>query len=534
LAGNRALPQLIEPHGAAETKLRAPRQISIWEVAMGRFTIVCAVMALVPGTVLAEEARRAPNTVRYRVTAPAVSGPAGNATVYTRALIAKDGVGTVEIATAPFGTVATAPITFVQVRALRPSGGVAFARNFTDTRIGTLLWPFADLAAGQKLQLDVHVDDNTVPRTDVAMLEDVVRLRPDLRVTAVKVPPRILTGVPAIITATVNENNGETGARATCMLIVDNVPVDYIQNMWVDRGDSVSCAFTYAFGSEGSHAVRVAVTNVEPWDWDDANNTFERTVEVVAPFRTFDSYYVGAGESTETQSGYHKVSYTYAGSPVTGEDYLREGRFTSWSQGIDVNAHVTHRWSFPIASIDVVASDETGTRLASHITDLAETSSSNYPNYQWSCGSRGDGSARRSTYAYACSVHNELGDWSSLLFLQHDGAVTYASLEYDRTWSGNPDNVTGYKYYWNDNHTEGSGDLVPYGSNLLVTATVSSAGFYDGIEATLTMGAWTTTRWDEPVRCGVDTYSWGTASYCTDFHDVKTSRYSVITGGIWP
>jgi hypothetical protein len=75
---------------------------------------------------------------------------------------------------------------------------------------------------------------------------------------------------------------------------------------------------------------------------------------------------------------------------------------------------------------------------------------------------------------------------------------------------------------------------VPYGSNLLVTATVSSAGFYDGIEATLTMGAWTTARWDEPLRCGVDTYSWGTTSYCTDFHDVKTGRYSVITGGIWP
>jgi hypothetical protein len=501
---------------------------------MGRLTMLCAVTALVPGTLLAQEPRRAPNAVPYRATASVVSGPAGNATVYTRALVAKDGAGTVEISTAPFGTWATVPITFVQVRALRPSSGVAFVRNFTDVKQGSLLWPSADLVVGQRLQLDVHVDDKTLPRTDVAVLEDVVRRRPDLRVTALKVQPRVRTGVPAIITATVNENNGEIGARANCTLFVDDVPVDEVQNMWVDRGDSVSCGFTHAFASEGLHAMRVAVTAVAPSDWDAANNTLEQTVEVAAPFRTFDSYYVGAGEYTETTSGSHNISYVFAGSPVTGEDIVREGNSQFWQQGIDIDAHVTHRWAFPIASIDLVASDETGIRMASHITDLAETSSSNYPDYQWSCGSRGDNSARRSTYVYACSVHNEYGDWSSLLVLQHDGAVTYTSHEYDRTWSGAPDNVTGYKYYWNENRTEGSGNLVVFGANLVVTATVSSGGFYDGVEVTLPMGAWTTLRWDEPLRCGTSTYDGVTISQCSEFHYLRTGRYSVLTGGIWP
>ena len=501
---------------------------------MGRLTMLCAVTALVPGTLLAQEPRRAPNAVPYRVTAPGVSGRAGNATVYTRALVAKDGFGTVEISTAPLDTWATLPITFVQVRGLRPSGGVAFARNFTDVRQGSLLWPNAPLAPGQKLQLDVHVDDNTVPRTDVAFLEDVVRRRPDLRVIDVKVQPRVRTGVPAIITATVNENNGEVGARANCTLFVDDVQVDEVQNMWVDRGDRVSCAFSHAFGSEGAHAVRVAVTAVQPGDWDNDNNTFERTVDVAPAFRTFNSYYVSAGEYTETQSGFHRISYTFAGSPLTGEDIVRGGNAFSWQQGIDVDAHVTHRWAFPIASIDLVASDETGIRMASHITDLAETSSSNYPDYQWSCGSRGDNALRRSTYVYACSVHNQYGDWSSLLVLRHDGAVTYASTEYDRTWSGSPDNVTGYKYYWNDNRTEGEGELVPFGANLVVTATVSSAGFYDGVEVTLPMGAWNTLPWDEPLRCGSSTYESVTITSCSEFHYARVWRHSVLTGGMWP
>ena len=158
---------------------------------MGRLTTVCAAIALLaPAGASAGPALRHPSAVPYRVKAPVASGPAGNATVFTRALIAKDGVSTVEVATAPFGTPATAPITAVQVRALKPSGAMAFVRNFTDTRIGTLLWPFADLVAGQALQIDVHVDDATAPRTDVAMLQDVVRLRPDLRVTAVKTSRR--------------------------------------------------------------------------------------------------------------------------------------------------------------------------------------------------------------------------------------------------------------------------------------------------------------------------------------------------------
>ena len=48
------------------------------------------------------------------------------------------------------------------------------------------------------------------------------------------------------------------------------------------------------------------------------------------------------------------------------------------------------------------------------------------------------------------------------------------------------------------------------------------------------MGAWTTLRWDEPLRCGTSTHEWVTISQCSEFHYLRTGRYSVLTGGIWP
>jgi hypothetical protein len=194
---------------------------------------------------------------------------------------------------------------------------------------------------------------------------------------------------------------------------------------------------------------------------------------------------------------------------------------------------VNRRWAFPVEAIDATASDDTGTRLSAHIASLAATSVS--ATGQWACGSTTDGTGDRYVYAYVCSGHNDnYGDYSHLYLQQHAGLVTYTSLNYDRVWSGDPDNILGYYNYYSNTITTGTGALVPYGPAVQVGLSVMSAGTIDGIYVTVPIGSTSTTRYDNPLMCGVDTFSWASLAWCSEYHDVMTSRFGVVVAGSWP
>src|SRR5438067_4660481 len=240
--------------------------------------MVMAMSALSPALALAAPPTAISNTIPYRVSAPVATGRDGNATVVSRALIARDGTTSVEIATAPFDVGPQDAITHLLIKALTPSGAVAFARAYNDTiPKGWTVLTFNDLVRDQALWLEAHVDDRSLPRTDVVILSDVVRRRPDVRVDAVIAPTQVAPNVPVTMTATLDEHNGDVGAHASCVLLVDGAEVDWINGVWIDAGDTVSCAFTHVFDA-GSHTIRVAASDVNPADWDASNNARERTI----------------------------------------------------------------------------------------------------------------------------------------------------------------------------------------------------------------------------------------------------------------
>ena len=72
------------------------------------------------------------------------------------------------------------------------------------------------------------------------------------------------------VTGTVKELNGELGAHAECVLLVDGVQADTIgAPIWVDASGTTTCAFTTEFKSAGPHTLTVRAQNLKPDDKDD-------------------------------------------------------------------------------------------------------------------------------------------------------------------------------------------------------------------------------------------------------------------------
>ena len=76
------------------------------------------------------------------------------------------------------------------------------------------------------------------------------------------------------------ELNGDASGTTTCVLAIDGNNVDQANNVYVDAGGSVSCAFEYTFSTTGSHTVQVTAANVVPADWDNSNNSISGVITI--------------------------------------------------------------------------------------------------------------------------------------------------------------------------------------------------------------------------------------------------------------
>src|SRR5262249_3409393 len=109
---------------------------------------------------------------------------------------------------------------------------------------------------GSRIQVQANVRGIDGRRTDVVTLTETVKLGPALHVD-LSIPGGAVVGTPVVITATVTETNGQVGTRTDCVLYVDGQPVDRADDIWVDAGDAVSCAFSYTFPRAGTYQVEV-------------------------------------------------------------------------------------------------------------------------------------------------------------------------------------------------------------------------------------------------------------------------------------
>jgi hypothetical protein len=214
------------------------------------------------------------NRQRYRVKgAGNATGRSGSAEVTARALVGKDGRTVFEMSTGGLdaGMVPRGAFTKAQVKLLDPgnSSRVVATANYVGLAAGYFTATYAGLGAGFPLEVQANIKGADGNRTDVVTVRDRVKRRPDLAVTLGD-PGSALVRAPADIAASVRELNGDVGAVADCVLIVDGVAVDRAAGIWVDAGDAVSCAFVHVFATVGSHGVTVRVEGVGHRAYHDA------------------------------------------------------------------------------------------------------------------------------------------------------------------------------------------------------------------------------------------------------------------------
>lgn len=238
------------------------------------------------------ETRIMPNEIKYRDSgSKPATGRSGSATIEARALLGKDNVTTIEVSTPAPGVIEK-----VQVK----RAGDASATNFNGVDANSFSGAMNGLGWGEAVSIQANVSGIDGARMDVVTADTTVARRPDLSVTGITAAPHAVAGGPVRITATVRELNGETGARASCVLSVAGMDVDRADNIWVDAGDSVSCIFSTTFGSAGEKNFSVRVENVRPGDDDASNDSAGGSMQVYAKANEFTMWSVGVRESQYT------------------------------------------------------------------------------------------------------------------------------------------------------------------------------------------------------------------------------------------
>ncbi|HYC61259.1 MAG TPA: hypothetical protein VEK79_17010 [Thermoanaerobaculia bacterium] len=288
---------------------------------MKRAIIAVALLALCLPTAFAQEddlgPQFVPNHIKYRDSKPNARGAGELATVETLALLSRNGTAQLEVTTGNLDTgepSATANITKVQLKLNDVT------TNFNNVDSGS--WFTLPLGAVERhtpFQAHVNVMGLNGGNTEVVVVDDKVRRRPDLRIVAVDAPGAIRVGQPFSIVATIRELNGDTGARTSCYLETQNgVQLDRTDGIWVDAGDQVQCVFSQTLGTLGKHTYFVKIGATRPADWDPRFElqgltvlaTTDKQWELTAAQRTVEQTYI---ETLSSNSNF----YTSGGSTET-------------------------------------------------------------------------------------------------------------------------------------------------------------------------------------------------------------------------
>lgn len=403
---------------------------------------------------------RVPNTRPYRVTATATAtGRSGSATMSARALIDREHHGALEIVAGDFVTPPVGTVTKVQLKAFDGNGDLLYTSNTTGINAPSVALPLDGLERGQAFDVQANIRDVDNNRTDVLSVTTVGRLRPDLAVR-VSAPETARVGFPVHITATVEELNHDTGARATCALFVDDAQVDQAEGIWVDAGDTVSCAFVHSFAVGGQHQFRVDVANVNPGDWDDANNTAAGSVAIYLDEQSFTAVSAWVSES-HRHYRIHNTGYTrrdLGGTYVRSFDLLTDQ--SADTQGALYAAYVTGALTFPVTQVAVAQWTDDVLIHQGVYNAVAATSVSPYIT----CGHVAD-DADVAVYVDVCTRPGPVGPLTLINYARFVGTVTYFSSRYDAAWYETPDGIQPiYTYSYNQREGSTTGTLTALGS----------------------------------------------------------------------
>jgi hypothetical protein len=246
--------------------------------------VTLALIAWTAAPALAQQPKFHNSSQKYREKNPAGGkGRAGGASLTARMLLGKNGVTDLEATTGEFESPTPPPgvIWKLQLSALDALGVVMSTQQYKDPLPagGYFKQSYTNLFAGQPFQVQAHVRTSS-KRNDTVTVTTSVQKRPDISVSGLVSPPMAPVNLPIKMFAVVSELNGNIGARTDCVLYVNDVEADRASAIWVDSGDSVSCAFSPTFTTLGTNRLKVLAQSVDPADWDTANNVVEKNILV--------------------------------------------------------------------------------------------------------------------------------------------------------------------------------------------------------------------------------------------------------------
>jgi hypothetical protein len=382
---------------------------------------------LFAAALFASTPQRVPNSVKYKDSGIAnAKGSAGGATVESRALLGADGVTDVELTTGSFdGDVPpSGTIEKVQIKLFDPKE----VTNVNDLNAATDVERVEGLARLDPIALHVNVKSGS---TTVVELSDVVKLRPNLRVTGYSGPALAIVGAPMTFTASIAETNGDTGERASCVLLANGAEVDRARNIWVDAGGHVTCTFQYAFTAPGAYDMKVAVTDSNPGDFSADDNAAGGSLNVYSSAQAFDIWNWSARDYTST------AHYVEDGKLLTAES-----QGGGWNQVSDFYANIANR-SLDLANVRMSVAEESDGETISN-AEFTEMDAGPY------CASGYDGMGRSVS---ACNVSMDGRTFVTVAVNRASGDVTYVS-EGSRRWTNPDTGLLEDHYFVNVDHNQ--------------------------------------------------------------------------------
>jgi hypothetical protein len=292
--------------------------------------------------------------------------------------------------------------------------------------------------------------------------------------------------------------NADAGATTTCLLAIDGNNVDQANNVYVDAGGSVSCAFVYTFKSVGSHTIAVTASNVVPADWDTNNNSSSATIDITDPITAEHAYAAFSDNNggfpfirTTSYQQWNSGNLVIDSSQTNGNSGHAQDssiQFRSFGCAGSTNAVP---WQFPVNVTYTETMD--GQPVYSYKDAISGSSTSYSGFFEPKCG----GTAVSETVEVGSS--NQDDHWNYLYSTQYldsaanvlefnqtieiermAGDVTYLSYGYQcYYWTPYCDGQQSPPdyYIWNTTTHNPSGSFVPVGSTWVPSvATLDAAG----------------------------------------------------------
>jgi hypothetical protein len=482
------------------------------------------------------------------------TGRAGSASMTARALLGKDGNTTVEVTTGVLDSSVTPPGSFskVQYKPLDSNGNALFAQNFNPASGAAGYYSFASpsLHRAEQIQLQGNIGgiDN---RNDVVTLVETVKLRPDLAVQGLLLPNSAMVTTPVNISANIVELNGDASATTACVLMIDGNNVDQANNVYVDAGGSVSCAFLYTFLTTGPHTVQVMASSVIPSDWDTGNNSTSGTITVTnigiaqhgeGYFSGYDNTFSGSS-STELWRLGVVLENQFDSTVETQHNQSTAVSFQSSGCAGTTNAVL---WQFPVTLTYSETMDGAPVYNYTDMGIVGNTSSQFFPSGLLGCNNQTMTSVTSQyivyysvdhwNYLFAGEFYDASGNVNSsyqvVQSMRNAGDVSYFSSGYQCFYWTSPTgdcNSPSDYYAWNSSYEQTTGTVIPLGNTWVpsITTQDSTGNIFSGtISVPLaTVANITPIQTNTCNNLGPDYYGY-TYQTCT-----SVSLTSVQTGG---